>query len=826
MTNDGTQAPTPEASATVAQTPEAVDKIPETSAAAEDVTSGPREASESKPEAPLPRHQTASTPQQQRQAIEDALALALLDDELYQEELGPRVGGGGIDNQREGILERARRRLMDDEGDSLTDGVCGDRCWLFNRAFGLPLAGLAFITIFLPISIHRYGFAPNDTLQRKATAESVSYSTPSSSTKRVNLETPGNARHDSATADNSRAPVVDSREVYNAAYEADGPYINFNGVRNEPTVQTRRFFETRSTGPTDAGWRTRDIEDRRGEQAENNGRVAEGGSGREGGRGPPPPPGAGGGQPVPPLRGSQLWCVYRPPSIHDLAAADDDEYQLDDVPVSLCTAVVYCCLDLWRHGVRMYPHSPDESPGVEHGEYNEGDGGPQGIYHFNRLRTRRGTPQTLRLYAMLGGRDQTTWNFARKMAPVDHAPGDDDVEADGQRSRRQARRQDDGGAARQGNGDSRAGRGALWSSAGRPVNYTVLDRAAGLSARWLQRLGLDGFVFNYRTDPHYPRADAVYLLHFRAFHERLTERGFHAALVLPDAVTTPTTGSGAFGQTGSGGTDRKRGRSGATSVARLVATGYTPLVLPTHDLVPQDRKLHGRDEAASDQQFHDAALPPPHNHQGSESNATSAATCPAPYSSDDPALLTQERMLAGRYGKLTVTMKLNTLVTVSFKADHYRLRNQKLFKELTPAYKVGQSSYRDMCRLANGSWPRRPGARPRLADPASTSSRRREATRSFYGPRSACLVVQSQLDWYSGFGPESARPLLLDGPGSGFLGVVAFDLEADDFTGACGGAKHPLVRRLRRMLWLNEQRRQTLPRDAADDGVKRRRRRR
>lgn len=177
-------------------------------------------------------------------------------------------------------------------------------------------------------------------------------------------------------------------------------------------------------------------------------------------------------------------------------------------------------------------------------------------------------------------------------------------------------------------------------------------------------------------------------------------------------------------------------------------------------------------------------------------------------------------------------MKLNTLVTVSFKADHYRLRSTKRYKELTPAYKIGESTYRDMCRIANGTWRRggdtsrrhdsrrglddAGGGGPPLSSSSSSSHRRDRTTRSFYGARSGCLVVQSEFDWYSGFGPESARPLLLEGPGSGFLGVVVFDLEADDFAGSCGGVKHPLVRRLRRMLWLNEQRRPMLPLDGAD----------
>lgn len=610
---------------------------------------------------------------------------------------------------------------------------------------------------------------------------------------------------------------------------------------------TRRFFEKRTTLPTTL----RDSSAGGGENpheahAEDDGRRRSGedqglpyGSGPKGNGTPKGgAPGGATGEPVPPLSGSQLWCVYQPPGVHDAAVVDDDEYQLDDVPVSLCTAVVYCCLDVWKHGVRTYQAPTARPRDTKYGRWDgthpeeeykhDGDGGPQGIYHFSGLRTARGAPPTLRLYAMLGGRDQTTFSFTRKMAAG--SSGDealsDDQDASGGRRRQLNRRENTVG--------SEKARGALWNTAqSRPINYTVLDKTVDLSARWLRRMRLDGFVFNYRSDPHYPRADPLYLLYFRAFHERLGEHKLHATLVLPDALTS----------TGNGSTDRKR-RAGATSVARLVATGYTPLVLPTHDLVPQDRELngdehgrnHGSDDAApaAGQEQHDEPiLPPPVSGLSPYGvNGTAAATCPAPYSSEDPTLLTQERLLTGRYGKLTVNMKLNTLVTVSFKADHYRLRSTKRYKELTPAYKIGESTYRDMCRIANGTWRRggdtsrrhdsrrglddAGGGGPPLSSSSSSSHRRDRTTRSFYGARSGCLVVQSEFDWYSGFGPESARPLLLEGPGSGFLGVVVFDLEADDFAGSCGGVKHPLVRRLRRMLWLNEQRRPMLPLDGAD----------
>lgn len=147
-------------------------------------------------------------------------------------------------------------------------------------------------------------------------------------------------------------------------------------------------------------------------------------------------------------------------------------------------------------------------------------------------------------------------------------------------------------------------------------------------------------------------------------------------------------------------------------------------------------------------------------------------------------------------------------------------------KPSSAGLQVGEATYRDLCRLVNGTTSSSSSSDDERAwlageydegrpDSSTHNGRRAEAAteaaasgaRSYYGSRSACLVVQSGHDWYSGFGPESARALLLDGPGGDYLGVVAFDMEADDFTGSCGGVRHPLTRQLRRMLWLNEQRR-------------------
>ncbi|XP_065292677.1 uncharacterized protein [Dermacentor albipictus] len=863
-----------------------------------------------------PQRRAADTPeapkQQKRQEREhtqqEHYYMVLLEDVLSADQ-GHRGRDGGRGEQLGGSgggYDRAARHLAEPLEPDMDDLVCGERCAPLNRICGLPLLGLAFIAIVLPVAVHRFSSTQNatQTPQLRGTSSRLyatirpgqfnylagrllrPYATTakqgllpwrlnnSAGIGRVRLDwqrllgtksktdkkpastppsTSSTTRQSPALRGASPRPESASNSAYVTPSRGVDRKVDGSGIAHwAPPVGpqnllggTRWFFEKTPTLPTTLHDSSAADDGRRigkdhgllhGSEPEGSGT-----------------PNAGGatGEPVPPLSGSQLWCVYQPPGVHDANLADDDEYQLDDVPVSLCTAVVYCCLDVWKHGVRTYqPTATARPPGAEGGrryrnhideEYkHEGDGGSQGIYHFSRLRTAEGAPPTLRLYAMLGGRDQTTVNFTRKMAASasgDEAPSGDQ-DASGGRRRQPNRRESTVG--------SENSKGALWSTAqSRPINYTVLDKTVDLSARWLRRMGLDGFVFNYRSDPDNPRADPLYLLYFRAFHERLGEQKLHATLVLPDALTST-------GATGSGSADRKR-RAGATSVARLVATGYTPLVLPTHDLVPQDRKLngdeHGRNHASDD----DAAAAPPAAGEGERDepvlpppvsglspygvNGTEAATCPAPYSSEDPALLTQERLLNGRYGKLTVNMKLNTLVTVSFKADHYRLRSTKRYKELTPAHKIGESTYRDMCRIANGTW-RRGGDRTRRRDSrrglddadeadgdgpplssSSSSTGRGRATRSFYGPHSGCLVVQSGFDWYSGFGPESARPLLLEGPGSGFLGVVVFDLEADDFAGSCGGAKHPLVRRLRRMLWLNEQRRPLLPRDLADAAV-------
>lgn len=108
-----------------------------------------------------------------------------------------------------------------------------------------------------------------------------------------------------------------------------------------------------------------------------------------------------------------------------------------------------------------------------------------------------------------------------------------------------------------------------------------------------------------------------------------------------------------------------------------MATGYTPLVLPTHDLVPQDRKLNGDEhsrnhtsgEAApavvdDERREEDDTLPPPESKVSPYGdNGTEAATCPAPYSSDDPAVMTQERLLTGYVAEMSKKMICHSILT-------------------------------------------------------------------------------------------------------------------------------------------------------------------
>ncbi|XP_049526475.1 uncharacterized protein LOC125946675 [Dermacentor silvarum] len=704
MATEGDQPITKAAENTTAMTETTVAQIE--ASAVPDVTSGPLDATaDGKPEVPsakLPPQGTAADPpeeqKQQKRPREDIQPehyyMVLLEDVLSADQgrrgrdgggraAEPGGSGGGYDRAGRHLAEPLDATMDDDD-----DVLCGERCAPLNRVFGLPLLGLAFVTIVLPVTVHRFSSGQNATQQPqlhgtsgrlyptirpgqfnyladrmlRASATTAKQAAPwqarnnSAGIGRVMLDwqrllgtkwktdtkppTSAPPSVTSTTGQNS-APRESPRpqSASNSAYGAQPPSrgvdkkLDGSGLPHwEPPMigpqnflgGTRRFFEKRTTLPTTL----RDSSAGGGENpheahAEDDGRRRSGedqglpyGSGPKGNGTPKGgAPGGATGEPVPPLSGSQLWCVYQPPGVHDAAVVDDDEYQLDDVPVSLCTAVVYCCLDVWKHGVRTYQAPTARPRDTKYGRWDgthpeeeykhDGDGGPQGIYHFSGLRTARGAPPTLRLYAMLGGRDQTTFSFTRKMAAG--SSGDealsDDQDASGGRRRQLNRRENTVG--------SEKARGALWNTAqSRPINYTVLDKTVDLSARWLRRMRLDGFVFNYRSDPHYPRADPLYLLYFRAFHERLGEHKLHATLVLPDALTS----------TGNGSTDRKR-RAGATSVARLVATGYTPLVLPTHDLVPQDRELngdehgrnHGSDDAApaAGQEQHDEPILPP-----------------------------------------------------------------------------------------------------------------------------------------------------------------------------------------------------------------------
>lgn len=86
--------------------------------------------------------------------------------------------------------------------------------------------------------------------------------------------------------------------------------------------------------------------------------------------------------------GRQLWCVFEP---------GRGGYSLSDVPVPLCTVVLYCCVHLTARGVR-YRRAEDE--------------GPDGVDAFASLRRRR---LSLPLYALLGDGVQTTAVFCNQV---------------------------------------------------------------------------------------------------------------------------------------------------------------------------------------------------------------------------------------------------------------------------------------------------------------------------------------------------------------------------------------------------------------------------
>ncbi|KAK8782942.1 hypothetical protein V5799_015719 [Amblyomma americanum] len=86
--------------------------------------------------------------------------------------------------------------------------------------------------------------------------------------------------------------------------------------------------------------------------------------------------------------GRQLWCVFEP---------GRGGYSLRDVPVPLCTVVLYCCVHLTARGVR-YRKAEDE--------------GPDGVDAFASLRRRR---LNLPLYALLGDGVQTTAVFCNQL---------------------------------------------------------------------------------------------------------------------------------------------------------------------------------------------------------------------------------------------------------------------------------------------------------------------------------------------------------------------------------------------------------------------------
>ncbi|KAL1466660.1 hypothetical protein MTO96_042583 [Rhipicephalus appendiculatus] len=392
-------------------------------------------ATVSPPEEPKPKSQPdAIQPQSQ-----EHFYMVLLEDVLSadQGQRGRRDGsdasGSGPNNGGGGAFDREGRRLAEPL-DPIADNMCDER---FSRAFGLPLLGLAFITIVLPMALHHYSSAQNDTTQSSQLRSTPNRFYPSPRPVHFNYfadsilmasgTTPRHAeawqRYNSSgisriildwqrllgvkyktnttatTARTSKSSTKwqnmehressptgsTSRNAYGALPTSGGVYRNVDANERPywlPPIgpqnllaQTRRFFEKKSRDSSAAGDEhphdtevEYDVRKRGRDQGLPHGdSVPETDGAAQRGN----PGGATTGEPVPPLSGSQLWCVYQPAGgAHEgTAAADDDEYQLDDVPVSLCTAVVYCCLDVWRHGVRMYQPSTARPRGPPGGRW-------------------------------------------------------------------------------------------------------------------------------------------------------------------------------------------------------------------------------------------------------------------------------------------------------------------------------------------------------------------------------------------------------------------------------------------------------------------------
>nr|XP_054928268.1 uncharacterized protein LOC129385578 [Dermacentor andersoni] len=176
MATEGDQLNAEAAENTTATTETTVAQI-EASAVPE-VASGPLVAdADGKPEVSSatqpPQSRAADTPeepkQQKRQQREhtqqEHYYMVLLEDVLSADQ-GHRGRDGGRAEQHGGSgggYERAARHLAEPLEPDMDDLMCGERCAPLNRICGLPLLGLAFIAIVLPVAVHRFSSTQNAT---------------------------------------------------------------------------------------------------------------------------------------------------------------------------------------------------------------------------------------------------------------------------------------------------------------------------------------------------------------------------------------------------------------------------------------------------------------------------------------------------------------------------------------------------------------------------------------------------------------------------------------------------------------------------------------